>query len=233
MVHDERSTISAKEQYNLEAKPDIALVKLYVTGEGMFIADAVENVHKKVSEICEALQSAHPQIQEIETFDVHFGQKEERFRNESTAYPRPLVVQGLLITSRPDEPTVLHRILDEGIKRGAMLDSPQRPSFTNQLVNSALLYGLIDSESHEKQAVEQCLKRADARCRALAAAIGKKIGKLTGVANVSVESSVGDPFQRDYVHVKRSFPTRFLSPAPDKVVICASLTASYELLDTA
>jgi hypothetical protein len=231
MVGVETPSISVKEQFWLEAKPDIALIKLYVLGEGMLMGDAVENVRKKVAEIGETCKGAHRQIERIDTFDVYLGQKEEHLRNESAAYPRPLVVQGVLITARPDDPAALHRIMDEGIKRGALLDSPHRRPYVSSNLDSALLFGLLASERHEGQVVEQCLKRAEARCRALATAAGRRVGKLIGLGDVLVEPSMGDPFHRDFAHIRRSFPTRFLSPTPDKVVLCATLTARYELLD--
>jgi hypothetical protein len=157
--------------------------------------------------------------------------RRKRLRSESPAYPRPLVVQGVLITVPPDDPPVLYRIMDEAIKRGALLDGPQRRSYLNSILDSALLFGVLDSERHEGEAARQCLKRAEARCRALAHHAGTKVGKLIEISGVSVEPSMGDPFHKDFVHIRRTFPTRFLSPTPDKVVICATLTAKYELLD--
>jgi uncharacterized protein YggE len=231
MTDVETPSISVKEQYILEAKPDVALVKLYVLGEGMLMGDAVENVRKKVAEISEAFKSAHRQIERIDTFDVYLGQKEERLRSESPAYPRPLVVQGVLITARPDDPAELHRIMDEAIKRGALLDGPQRRSYLTNILDSALLFGVLDSERYEGEAAQQCLKRAEARARGLANHAGKRVGKLIEISGVAVEPSMGDPFHKDFVHIRRTFPTRFLSPTPDKVVICAVLTAKFELLD--
>lgn len=231
MAGVETPSISVKEQYSLETKPDVALIKLYILGEGMLMGDAVENVRKKVAEISETFKSAHRQIERIDTFDVYLGQKEERLRGESPAYPRPLVVQGILITARPDDPAVLHRIMDEGIKRGALLDNPNRRTYMSNILDSALLFGLLASEQHEGHAVAQCIKRAEARCRALATSSGRRVGKLIEFSGVLVEPSMGEPFHKDFVHIRCSFPTRFLSPTPDKVVICASLTARYELLD--
>lgn len=231
MAGSEIPSISVKEQYSLEVKPDVALIKLYVLGEGVLMADAVRDVRKKVAEFSDVLKSAYRQIERIETFDVYLGQKEDRLRGESAAYPRPLVVQGILITARPEELAGLHGILDDGIKRGAMLTSPHRTSYLSNILDSALLFGLLSSERYEGQAVEHCMKRAEARCRALAVAAGRRVGKLIEVSNASVEPSMGDPFHRDFVHVRRSFPTRFLSPTPDKVVISATLTAKYEFLE--
>lgn len=225
-------SISIKEQFRVEARPDVALIKLFVVGEGMVMVDAVGNVRNKVAEISDTFKSAHPLIERIEAFDVYLGQKEERLRNEPTAFPRPLAVQGILITARPDDSAALHRIIDDGIKRGALLDTPHRRSYLNNYLDSALIFGLIASERHEGHAVEQCLRRAEARGRATAAAAGKRLGKLIELADVLVES-VGDPFHREFAHIKRSFPTRFLSPTPEKVIISASLTARYELLENA
>ena len=80
-------SISVKEQFWLEAKPDVALIKLYVLGEGMLLVDAVENVRKKVAEISETVKSGHPQVERIDTFDIHLGDKEERLRGESALSP--------------------------------------------------------------------------------------------------------------------------------------------------
>ncbi len=48
------------------------------------------------------------------------------------------------------------------------------------------------------------------------------------IRDVTVEPSVGDPFHKEFSHVRRAFPTRFLSPTPHKVLILASLVAKYE-----
>ncbi len=238
MVSFGTPSISVKEQFYLEAKPDVALVKLYVLGEGMLLVDAVENVRKKVAEISETVKSGHPQVERIDTFDIHLGDKEERLRGESALSPRPLIVQstlivqGILITASPQDPAALHRIMDVGIKHGALLNAPHhRFTYLSSNLDSALLFGLRASERHEGQAVEQCIKRAEARCRALATCAGRRVGQLIEVSDVVVEATTGSPFRKDFAHISGSFPTRFLSPTPDKVVICASLTARYELLE--
>jgi hypothetical protein len=232
MRESEVPSISVREQFNLEVTPDVALIKLHVTGEGMLMVDAVESAQKKVAELTERLKSNHQRIDSIDVFDVYFGQKEERFRTEAQAYPRPLVVQGILISARPDEPAALYRMLDDGIKRGAMLDVPHRRSYMSDTLDSALLFGLVNREPHEQEAVSRCLKRAEERIRLVAAASRKKVGNLIEVSGVSVEPSMRDAYKSDYVHVRRTFPTPFLSPTPHKVIICATLTAKFALLES-
>jgi Protein of unknown function (DUF541) len=230
MKEFETPSISVKEQISLEVKPDVALIKLHVTGEGMLMVDAVESARNKVAEITERLKSAHDRIERIDIFDVYFGQKEERFRAEAQAYPRPLVIQGILVTARPDEPTALYRIMDDGIKRGAILGNPHGRSYMTDTLDSSLLFGLVASEPHEQEAIHLCLKRAEQRCGVVAAATHQKVGKLLEVSGVTVEPSMRDAFKSDFVHIRRTFPTTFLSPTPHKVLICATLTAKYAVL---
>ena len=231
MTEDLIRSISVNEHFDLQAEPDIALIKLHFTGEGMTMEDAVAHARKKVAEATETLKADHKAIESITVFDIYFGQKEERLRSEPQAFPRPLVVQGMLITAPPDDQQSLYRILDDGIKRGAMLDNPHRPHYMSDILDSALLFGLRDSEKQEREAVERCLRRAEHRSRATASAAGKAIGKLIEISGVAVEPSMPKSFREDSVHIRRSFPTRFLSPTPRKVVLSASLAATYELLE--
>ena len=81
-------SISVKERFDLEVQPDIALVKFYVTGEGMTMEDAVANARKKVAETTESLKADHDAVDNITVFDIYFGQKEERLGAESHSFPR-------------------------------------------------------------------------------------------------------------------------------------------------
>jgi uncharacterized protein YggE len=230
MTNPEPLSISIKEQASIEAKPDVAFVKLHIAGEAVSIADAVESVQQKMVDLGEHLKNVYKQIRQVDVYDVYFGQKQERFGAESQTYPRPLVVRGLLVTANPDDLAALHRIIDDGIKKGALLANPQRtPAYLSGSLESALLFGLIASEEHERRAVEECLNRARERGRSLAAAAGRELGELIDIRDVTVEPSVGDPFHKEFSHVRRVFPTRFLSPTPHKVLIFASLTAKYEM----
>jgi uncharacterized protein YggE len=232
MTESAMRSISVSEQLDLEAKPDIASIKLHVTGEGITMEDAVASARKRVAETTEALKTNHKAISNITILDVYFGQKEERYRTEPQSFPRPLVVQGVLIAARPDDQKTLYRIIDDGIKHGAVLDSPHRHSYMSDILDSALLFGLVDSEKYEQEAVERCLRRAEHRIRATASAAQKTIGKLIEVSGVTVEPSLSEPFRKDYVHIRRSFPTQFLSPTPQKVLLSAKLTAKFELRDS-
>ena len=224
-------SISIKERFDLEAKPDVALIKFNFAGEGLTMEDAVANAGKKVGEAREAFRTDHSAIQSIAEFDVYFGQKEDGLRAEPQAFPRPLVVQGLLITANPEDQAALFRIIDDGIKRGAVLNSPHRRSYMSNALDSALLFGLVDSEQCEQAAVERCLKNAEHRSRATASSVGKTVGKLIRVSDVIVEPRMPQQFKVEYAHIRRSFPTGFLSPTPQNVLLCASLVATYELAD--
>jgi uncharacterized protein YggE len=226
-------SISVQERFDLEARPDVAVIKFHFTGEGMSMEDAVVNVRKKVSEAIETLKSKHDAIRNITVFDIYFGQKEERLRGEGAhAFPRPLVVQGVLLTAPPDELRTLYRIVDDGIRCGAVLSCPHSRSYLSDTLDSSLLFGLVDSEKDQHEAIERCLNRAAHRSQLAASSAGQKIGKLMTVSDVAVEPSMSEPFRWDYGHIRRSFPTRFLSPTPQTVLLCASLTAKFELLDS-
>ncbi len=232
MSQSDTPSIAVQEEFNLEVKPDIAIVKLYLTGEGMLMEDAAKDARRKVAEMAETLQGSHEQIDRIDVFDVYFGQQESSYSSKSVAYAPPLVIQGLLITVPPDDPAALYRIIDDGLKQGALLNNSLGHScLVDSILGSALLYGLADSKPHEQEAIDRCLKLAEARGRTLAAAAGKRLGKLIDIS-ASVEPSMGDPFQYDLAHIRRTFPTRFLSPTAHKVIICASLHARYELAES-
>ena len=230
MTSSEPLSVSIKEQANIAATPDVAFVKLHIAGEGVSISDAVENVQQKTVELGEYLRETYKQIRQVDVYDVYFGQKQERLGVESHSFPRPLVVRGLLVTADPGDLTALHRVIDDGVKKGALLMNPQRfPPYINGSLESALLFGLIASEEQERRAIEECLNRAGNRAGRLAAAAGRELGELIDISDVTVEPSVGDPFHKEFAHVRRAFPTRFLSTTPHKVLVVASLTAKYRV----
>ncbi len=225
------NSISVQSIFDLEAAPDCGLIKLHFTGEGMTLEDAVATAHRKVMEAKEGLQSNHSSIQSIRVFNVYVGQKEDRLRSEALSFPRPLVVQGVLIVTSPTDYSAQYRIVDEGIKRGAFLENPQRRPYMSDSLDSAILYGVVDSEKHVKTALEKCLERAASLAHTIADCSGKRIGKLISISGASVESSMNEIFRKDYSHISKSFPTKFLSPTPEKVILSAKLVATYETSD--
>jgi uncharacterized protein YggE len=230
-MNSEPCSISIKERARVEAKPDVALLKFHVAGEGVSMTDAVESVERRVIELGEYLKNAYKEIRQVDVFDAYFGQKQDRLGAEPQPYPRPLVVRGLLVTTSPDDSSMLHHIIDDGVKKGALLTNPQRhPAIIHSALESALLFGLVASEEHERRAVEECLKGAATRGRNIAAAAGRQLGELIRIADATVEPSVGEPFPKEFAHVRRAFPTQFLSVTAHKVMVFASLTATYEIL---
>ncbi len=225
------NSISINASFDLEAAPDCTLIKLHFTGEGMTLEDAVATAQRKVAEATDTLKTNHSSIESIHVIDVYFGQKEDRIRSEAQSFPRPLVVQGVLIVTSPADTSVHYRIVDDGIKRGALLENPQRRSYFSDTLDSAILYGLVDSEKHESSAIEGCLKEAAKRARRIATCAGKKFGELISVSNASVEPSMGEPLRKDYSYICRSLPTKFLSPTPQKVILSAKLVATFEIAD--
>lgn len=224
-------SVSVEAVFDQEATPDSTLIRLYFTGEGITLEDSAAAAQRKASEAIAAIRANHPSIQQIDAVDVTFGQKEDRIRQESQAFPRPLAVQGVLIITSPADTVAHYRIVDDGIRRGALLEHPQNRSFFSDMLNNPILYGLIASGKYESMAVEGCLKAATERARVIAACAGKRPGKLISVSGGSVEPGSGEPLERDYSSICRSLPTRFLSPSPHKVVLSAKLTATFALRD--
>jgi uncharacterized protein YggE len=231
MTNVTRNSISINVTFDLEAAPDCALIKLHFTGEGMTLEDAVATAQRKVAEATSALKANHSSIESIHVVDVYVGQKADRIRSEAQAFPRPLVVQGVLIVTSPADTSAHYRIVDDGVKRGALLENPQRPSYLADMLDSAILYGLVASEKYESMAIEGCLKQAAERGRSIATCAGKKLGELISVSNGIVEPSVGEPVRKDYSYVCKSLPTKFLSPTPQKVILSAKLTVAFEMAD--
>ena len=225
------NTISINASFDHEVAPDCTLIKLHFTGEGMTLEDAVATAQRKIAEATAALKANHASIESIHVIDVYFGQKEDRIRSEAQAFPRPLVVQGVLIVTSPADTSVHYRIVDDGVKRGALLENPQRRSYLADTLDSAILYGLVASEKHESMAIEGCLKQAAELGRNIALCAGKRLGKLISVSNGIVEPSMGEPLRRDYSYLCKSLPTKFLSPTPLKVILSAKLTATFEMAD--
>jgi hypothetical protein len=111
------------------------------------------------------------------------------------------------------------------------LENPQRRSYLSDALDSAILYGVIDSETCESMAIEGCLKIAKERGKLIANCSGKNLGKLVAISNVIVEPSMGEPLRKDYSYISKCLPTKFLSPTPQKVIISAKLLATFEIAD--
>ncbi len=231
MINSILNSISVNTSFDLEAKPDCAIIKLHFTGQGMTLEDAAATVHRKVAEATDAIKRNHASIQSIHVFDVHIGQKEDRMRLEAESFPRPLVVQGVLIVTSPTDPSVHYRIVDDGIKLGALLENPHRRPYLSNTLDSAILYGLIHCEKHESAAIEGCLKDAAVRSHMVATCSSKKLGKLLSISSVIVEPSMGELMRKDYSYICKSLPTKYLSPTPQKVILSAKLMATFEMND--
>jgi uncharacterized protein YggE len=226
-----RNSISISANFDLEVVPDCALIRLHFTGEGMTLEDAVATAQRKVTEATSALKANHSSIESIHVVDIYVGQKADRIRSEAQSFPRPLVVQGVLIVTSPADTSALYRIVDDGVKRGALLENPQRPSYLADALDSAILYGLVASEKYESMAIEGCLKNAAKRGSIIAACAGKKLGELVSVSNGIVEPSMGESLRKDYSYICKSLPTKFLSPTPQKVILSAKVTVTFELAE--
>ena len=223
-------TISIDEQFQLPVAPDTAFIKLHFAGEGMTLVDASKSVAQKVADAKQHLTREYDQITSIDTYDVYTGQKDDGIRSESQAFPRPLVVQGLLVSLPPADQLSLCNIADDLIKQGAQPSNPHRRSYISDTLDSALLFGVVNHQPHESEAIAACIDAARQRAHTSASAATFKIGELKSISNVKVEPSCAEPFKKDYIHIRRSFPTPFLSPTPAKVLFCASLTAEFTLV---
>ncbi len=229
MTQSVANSISVHSCFDLAATPDCTLIKLHFAGEGMTLEDAVATVERKVTEATQMLKEKYPAIESIEAIHLYLGQKEDRLRSETQAFPRPLVVQGVFIRMAPVDLSVANRIVDECIKRGALLENPHRNSYLSSTLDSAILYGLIDSDAYESLAMEGCVKQAAHLAGMIALRIGKKLGELISVSNGIVEPGMGPPLRNDYAYLSRSLPTLYLSPTPEKVILTAKIVATYSI----
>jgi len=75
MTNVTRNSISINANFDLEAAPDCALIKLHFTGEGMTLEDAVATAQRQVAEATSALKANHSSIESIHVVDVYVGQK--------------------------------------------------------------------------------------------------------------------------------------------------------------
>ncbi len=105
---------------------------------------------------------------------------------------------------------------------GALLENPHRNSYLSSTLDSAILYGLIDSDAYESLAMEGCVKQAAHLAGMIALRIGKKLGELISVSNGIVEPGMGPPLRKEYAYLSRSLPTLYLSPTPEKIILSAN-----------
>jgi uncharacterized protein YggE len=200
------------------ARADTAFVDLYVRADGMLLADALAEARQKTEKIVEAVQKSGEVIS-VTVTDIQVGSARPLGFNNS---PKPEVLRNILVTI-PPSPEMAVKIFDTGVRLGASL---QAPMFGETA--TGVLFGLMKADPTEEAATKNAIEEAKRRAELTASLMGKRIGAISKVTHTppfGVPEGIG-PGRRP----SSRFPTRFVSPSPDRVKVSISLTIEFELV---
>ena len=206
-----------------EVKADAAMVVLYLNADGILMVDAEKSYQEKYSKLEVALKEAYKEIK-IEQKTVAVGQKQNRnYSPDAQAKPQPEIRKQILLTLPPDT-KIVSEIIDAAMRNGAMLSSDGQVYYSGSgQLNSVVFYVLKDYAQVEKGVQEMAFADLKKNAEELAAAAGKKTGKLLGI-------SMTGSFQQPYGSLT-AIPFKYYAIEPDRVKVSASVYGSFELRD--
>jgi uncharacterized protein YggE len=223
----EENTISTTGTADIERKPDISYVTLYVKGDGILMADAIKRAREKSEAIQKAIKENHKGIKEVEITDIEIGEKGSRYwsSEKEDEPPRPQVTKRMRITIPPDQ-ILAHQIIDTAIREGAVMQIPSSTHYSGEL-HSIVIYGLLDASAAEDEAKKKAFEDAKTKAQEMAALASKKIGD---VVSISCGRSITFP-GRMYISGRQAdFPTEYVGIDPNKIDISYSLSVTFQLL---
>ncbi|MHB9139428.1 MAG: SIMPL domain-containing protein, partial [Victivallaceae bacterium] len=156
--------ISATGKAEKEFKADTAWIIVYLSADGILMADAEKSYQGKFAKLENLLKTQFKDIRAIEQKTVSIGQKRNNYyAPDQNKQPQPEIRKQIIITLPPDVKLV-SEIIDAAIRNGAALTADNQTEFSGQL-NSAAIYGLKESADAEKEvqkmAFENCKKNAE------------------------------------------------------------------------
>ena len=223
-------TISVSGSAGIKVKPDVAYITLYAQADGILMTDAVEKEDKLINEITSAIktQTKTGIIRDIAVTDLGQGEERQQYYSSSQRdmAPRPQVTRRIRVSCKP-VPESLYKIIDDGIRAGAVMQIPSNTSYSND-IRSAVIYGLEHSTEAIEQARAAAMKNAKDEAKKLADLAGKTVGNV-----VSIGMSRSTQYNMNMIVMGRraDFPTEYVDTNPEEITISESVMVTFELKD--
>jgi uncharacterized protein YggE len=207
-------------------KADTALIILYISADGILMADAEKAYQEKFSKLEGILKAQFKDIQSIEQKTLAIGQKRVSYNPDQNKQPQPEIRKQLSIVIPPDS-KLAFEIIDTAIRNGAALTTDPNNYYSTGQLNSTVIYGLKDCVEIEKE----LLKMALDDCKKNAGAISQQIpgSSLGNIANISVGGAFGAMPQNIIAGSGATPPFKYYSIEPDKIKITVTVNGSYLL----
>lgn len=225
---DEKHTVAVTGNAEETVKPDMMMVTVYVTGEGLLMADAAKNASERVQSIIDAVKKVQADIKPPEVFTLSAGQKETRsWSSDQRDDPKPALIHRITFTL-PASASSANEIIDAAIRAGASLWL-QRNTYMSGEINSNIVYGLTDEEGALAKVRRSALQNARQRGEELAALAGKTLGNIVSVPG---SMSCGLPFDGPYfTGTRHRYPRKFIGTDPERLEIRDSIQVTFEWHD--
>ena len=208
-----------------EVKPDVALVLLYLSTDGVLMVDAEKDFREKFGKLEKALKENCKEIKSIDTRIVSLGQKFTGWNPQCTNKAQPEIRKQIIVTIPPD-PKVATAIIDIAIRNDATLSPQSNANYGGQL-NSVIIYGVNDYAKIEKEVQAEAVADLKKNADGMADMIGRKIRKMT---EFSGNQQVN--FQHVYINgINFNLPLKYYSVEANKVKISVSYSGKFELKD--
>jgi len=114
-----------------------------------------------------------------------------------------------------------NELLDTIMRNGGSL-KPIQNYYNDGAANSAVVFGLENSENIEKELMENAMADAAANAQKMAGLVGKKIGKPIMASALTQWS--GHPTQR-------KFKSKYISADPEKINVEVSISVTFPLTE--
>lgn len=222
---DDDARICASGKAEREVKPDVALVLLYLSTDGVLMVDAEKDFREKFTKLEKVLKEGCKEIKSIDTRIVSLGQKFTGWNPQCTNKAQPEIRKQIIVTIPPD-PKIATAIIDIAIRNDATLSPQSNANYGGQL-NSVIIYGVNDYAKIEKEVQVEAIAEMKKNADSIADMIGRKIKKMTEISNCHQVN-----FQHVYINgINFNLPLKYYSVDADKVKVSASFNGKFELKD--
>jgi len=194
------------------------------------LEDAIAESLSKTEKIVVAITASGLDVTGILVTDVQIGERKPVLPSSKDS-PKPEVIKNILVTILPS-PGTAAKIVDMASRLGASLQNPAGNLFGGGTVNSAILYGVINRDAVEEAAMNGAIEDAQKTAAKTAKLVGKSVGRILGMSKIETSGAWTRAMGIARKGKESKFATDYLSVSPEKVDVTASLTMSFELLDS-
>ena len=194
---------------------DVVYMTFYVLQQGALVSEVAKTAQAKALELVKSLEKVSKKIKSIEVTDERIGEKQKSY-GDTQNLSIPEVVMRVRVTTTPDDKNIVD-IVEIANKGGALMQSPSE-GYLQQNNLGVIVYGLLNDEAAENEAVELVVKKTRPQA--------EKIAKAAGLALGSINHLHQNKFSG--LWTKSNFPAKYLSSSK-KVKVAVPITIAYSV----